>query len=85
MDGFYGQYQTTMDTKGRIALPAKLRSVKGKAKKPVLQGGLIITQGMEGCLSVPYGVAGSKPQSELKWDIREASDHKGRRSDERYL
>lgn len=52
MNGFYGQYQTTMDTKGRIALPAKLRSVKGKAKKSMLQGGLIVTQGMEGCLSL---------------------------------
>ena len=48
LNGFYGQYQTTMDSKGRIALPAKLRSVKGTAKKPILLGNLIITQGMEG-------------------------------------
>ena len=52
MSGFYGQYQTTMDDKGRFALPAKLRSVLAEDKKPLLEGNLIITKGLEGCLSI---------------------------------
>ena len=52
MSGFYGQYQTTMDDKGRFALPAKLRSVSGTNKKPLLDGNLIITKGLEGCLTL---------------------------------
>ncbi len=56
MSGFYGQYQTTMDDKGRFALPAKLRNVLGDDRKPILDGDLIITKGLEGCLSVyPQG------------------------------
>jgi len=56
LSGFYGQYQTTMDDKGRFALPAKLRSVLGADRKPILKGDLIITGGMEGCLSLyPQG------------------------------
>jgi MraZ protein len=50
--GFYGQYQTTLDGKGRFALPAKLRSVAGPDKKPLLSGDLILTKGLEGCLSL---------------------------------
>ncbi len=52
LSGFYGQYQTTMDNKGRFALPAKLRSVIGSDKKPLLDGNLILTKGLEGCLSL---------------------------------
>lgn len=53
MSGFYGQYQTAMDDKGRFALPAKLRGVKSSSsKKPALDGNLIITKGLEGCLSL---------------------------------
>ena len=52
MSGFLGQYQTTMDNKGRFALPAKLRSVVDSDKKPLLVGDLIITKGLEGCLSL---------------------------------
>ncbi len=53
LSGFYGQYQTTLDAKGRIALPAKLRSVKRHpSKKTLLEGNLILTKGLEGCLSL---------------------------------
>ncbi len=56
LSGFYGQFQTTMDDKGRFALPAKLRSVLGADDKPLLEGNLIITKGLEGCLSLyPQG------------------------------
>ena len=52
MSGFLGQYQTTMDNKGRFALPAKLRSVVDKNKICLLEGELTITKGLEGCLSL---------------------------------
>lgn len=52
MGGFYGQYQTTMDDKGRFALPAKLRSVVDDSKKVILEGDLVLTKGLEGCLSL---------------------------------
>lgn len=52
MSGFVGQYQTTMDNKGRFALPAKLRAVVGPDKKSLLEGELTITKGLEGCLSL---------------------------------
>ncbi len=52
MSGFYGQYQTTLDSKGRFALPARLRSIAGPGKKPLLDGTLILTKGLEGCLSL---------------------------------
>jgi MraZ protein len=63
LSGFYGQYQTTMDDKGRFALPAKLRAVLGPDKIPLLDGNLILTKGLEGCLSL---------YSEPEWqDIQE--------------
>ena len=52
LSGFLGQYQTTMDAKGRFPLPAKLRAVSGPDKKPILEGELTITKGLEGCLSL---------------------------------
>lgn len=52
LGGLLGQYHTTMDDKGRFALPAKLRSFIGPNKKPLLDGELIITKGLEGCLSL---------------------------------
>jgi MraZ protein len=57
--GFYGQYQTTLDGKGRFALPAKLRSVRGPADEPLLDGDLVLTKGLEGCLSL---------YPEIEWD-----------------
>ena len=52
VSGFVGQYQTTMDNKGRLVLPARLRSVKAPSGKPVLSGNLILTKGLEGCLGL---------------------------------
>ncbi len=52
MTGFYGQYQTAMDGKGRLVLPAKLRSVKGVSDEPLLDGPIVLTRGLEGCLSL---------------------------------
>ena len=52
LGGLLGQYHTTMDDKGRFALPAKLRSFIGPNKKPLLDGELIVTKGLEGCLSL---------------------------------
>jgi len=50
--GFVGRYQTTMDDKGRFALPARLRAVSGADGAPLLKGSLILTKGLEGCLSL---------------------------------
>lgn len=50
--GFYGQYQTTLDSKGRFPLPAKLRTVSGPKKGSLLDGDLILTKGLEGCLTL---------------------------------
>jgi MraZ protein len=52
LTGFYGQYQTTLDDKGRFALPAKLRSVRGLSDEPLLDSNIILTKGMDGCLSL---------------------------------
>lgn len=52
MTGFVGQYLTTMDEKGRFALPAKLRNQKDASGKSPLSGNLILTKGLEGCLSL---------------------------------
>lgn len=41
-----------MDEKGRFALPAKLRAVVGPSQKNLLEGDLILTKGLEGCLSI---------------------------------
>ncbi len=52
LSGFYGQYQTSLDEKGRFSLPAKLRAVLDNSGKPLLDGDLILTKGLEGCLSL---------------------------------
>jgi MraZ protein len=52
LSGLYGTYQTTMDDKGRFALPAKLRHVKGPDGKPLLGGEIILNVGLEGCLAI---------------------------------
>ena len=52
LSGFYGQYHTSMDSKGRFALPSKLRNVLGSDEKSLLEGELILTKGLEGCLSL---------------------------------
>jgi MraZ protein len=50
--GFYGQFQTTLDDKGRFALPAKLRNIYGPAGRPLLDGNLVLTKGLDGCLAL---------------------------------
>jgi len=52
LTGFCGQFQTTLDDKGRFALPVKLRSVKGPEQEPLLEGSIVLTKGLEGCLSL---------------------------------
>jgi MraZ protein len=52
LTGFFGQYNTTLDEKGRFPLPAKLRAVKGPSKKPLIGDTAIVTKGLEGCLSL---------------------------------
>jgi len=52
MTGFLGQFQTTLDDKGRFALPMKLRTVKGSDDESLLDGNIILTKGLEGCLSL---------------------------------
>ena len=53
VSGLYGQFQTTLDEKGRFALPARLRNVLDPRKeKPLLAGELVITKGLEGCLAI---------------------------------
>lgn len=39
---FLGEYEHTLDDKGRLTLPAKFRDS--------FQGGLVLTRGMDGCL-----------------------------------
>lgn len=52
MTGFYGQYSTTMDDKGRFALPARLRGVRNLSEELLLDGNIVLTKGLEGCLSL---------------------------------
>ncbi|OGF37475.1 cell division/cell wall cluster transcriptional repressor MraZ [Candidatus Falkowbacteria bacterium RIFOXYC2_FULL_48_21] len=41
---FIGEYNFSVDTKGRIAIPAKFRAMLGK--------GAVVTRGLDNCLSV---------------------------------
>ena len=41
---FFGEYEHTIDTKGRVIIPAKLRDALGES--------FIISKGLDGCLSV---------------------------------
>ncbi|MGM9525064.1 MAG: division/cell wall cluster transcriptional repressor MraZ [Peptococcaceae bacterium] len=41
---FFGEYEHTIDTKGRVIIPAKLRDALGES--------FIIAKGLDGCLSV---------------------------------
>jgi MraZ protein len=52
VSGFLGQFETTLDDKGRLALPAKFRAVRGDDNRPLLDGELYLTKGLEGCLSL---------------------------------
>jgi MraZ protein len=50
--GFYGQFETTLDPKGRFNVPVRLRSINGPDGNPHLDGNLIITKGLDGCLGL---------------------------------
>ncbi|MCK4301431.1 MAG: division/cell wall cluster transcriptional repressor MraZ [candidate division Zixibacteria bacterium] len=63
--GFVGQYQTTLDEKGRFALPARLRAVKGPSGRMLLAGSPILTKGLEGCLSLYPEVEWGEIQNRL--------------------
>lgn len=52
MTGFYGQFQTTLDDKGRFALPAKLRNTVGEDGQPLLGETVVLNRGLEGCLTI---------------------------------
>ncbi|HUV31824.1 MAG TPA: division/cell wall cluster transcriptional repressor MraZ [Acidobacteriota bacterium] len=52
MTGLYGKFQTTLDNKGRFAIPAKLRAATGPDGTRLLEGELVLTKGLEGCLSI---------------------------------
>lgn len=41
---FLGEYSHTIDEKGRLTIPAKFRAA--------LAGGIVITQGLDGCLAI---------------------------------
>ena len=41
---FYGEYAHTLDDKGRLTLPAKLRGE--------LEEGVVVTRGLDGCLFI---------------------------------
>ena len=46
MAGFKGQAENTIDSKGRMPVPAKLRDFMPKAAR----GAFVVTQGMESCI-----------------------------------
>ena len=46
MLGFTGQYDYTVDAKGRVALPARLR----RSLNPEAQDGFVLLRGIEPCI-----------------------------------
>jgi len=50
VDGFFGQFTVNMDTKGRIALPSKLRPLPSDDQNSTNE--FILTKGLDGCLSL---------------------------------
>ncbi len=66
---FLGEYQHSLDAKGRVVLPAKYRDQ--------LSGGAYVTRGRGGCLSVYT----AQEFSEVADRVREASKRGGRELD----
>ncbi|MAT39790.1 MAG: division/cell wall cluster transcriptional repressor MraZ [Ectothiorhodospiraceae bacterium] len=62
MTGFKGKYEYSIDTKGRLNLPAKMR----KHMMPEANGTFVITRGMENCLYLYPLDTWSKVESELR-------------------
>lgn len=55
MLGFCGTYRCTLDDKGRLAIPAKVRpgDIESSTKKGIPSGEyMVVTQGLDGCLSL---------------------------------
>ncbi len=52
MTGFVGQYHTAIDDSGRLQIPSKLRQVVGEDGKALLSGQVVVTKGLEGCVSL---------------------------------
>jgi len=65
---FLGEYQHSLDAKGRVILPAKFRGQ--------LEGGAVMTRGVDGCLAV-------YPISEFERLARQLQDARNRGSHER--
>lgn len=49
VEGFFGQYNVSMDKKGRVALPSKLRPATSDGR--VASKEFILTKGLDGCLA----------------------------------
>lgn len=89
---FRGQAEYSIDSKGRVAIPARMRS----AMSPAAQGRIIITRGFERCISLypidrwmeieaemnglsPYNVeARAYVRSVTRWTFEEELDGQGR-------
>ena len=65
MIGFVGKHQTTLDDKGRFALPAKFRNLQDANGVFILSGTLILTKGLEDCLTLYTGAEWGKIQQRL--------------------
>ena len=62
MSGFKGQWEYSVDIKGRVALPAKLR----RAIKPEANNRLTVTRGFESCLYVFPAYEWENVESQLR-------------------